>query len=393
MVWIRNTTYTAWMRVLNIIVLALLGCGEPTSGAEPDEMVLGQRFVEDQSFRRQALLDALVVTDNTYAQTRLENYAVAGGWDDLPEAAPTAVINGESITFAPVEWSPEAITDLGRRAFNFLPMRGDPRFSSVELSPADARVAGFYEAAGEDGGLVRTPTGELAWTCATCHSSSVNGQFVSARAKPDLDVGALYRIAGRPNSTVETWGPGRIDPSDDQVNNPSNIPDLRVVRFQDRLHWTGGIQNSLEALAIRVDTLLIVSSYFKTRPPRQVSFAIAYYLWELGDARRAARPPAAFEQNCQRCHGDASNPEGIIAWQEVGTDANLAQSPSRGTGGYRVPTLAGVGTRGRLTHTGQFTSPQDMFDAARDRSEGHPFGLDLNQADRQAIVDYLNSAR
>ena len=229
MVWIRNTTYTAWMRVLNIIVLALLGCGEPTSGAEPDEMVLGQRFAEDQSFRRQALLDALVVTDNTYAQTRLENYAVAGGWDDLPEAAPTAVINGESITFAPVEWSPEAITDLGRRAFNFLPMRGDPRFSSVELSPADARVAGFYEAAGEDGGLVRTPTGELAWTCATCHSSSVNGQFVSGRAKPDLDVGALYRIAGRPNSTVETWGPGRIDPSDDQVNNPSNIPDLRVV--------------------------------------------------------------------------------------------------------------------------------------------------------------------
>ncbi|MEZ4459230.1 MAG: hypothetical protein R3E66_05805 [bacterium] len=392
MVWIRNTTYTAWMRVLSIIVLVLFGCGDPTSG-EPDDMVLGQRFVDDQSFRRQALVDALVVTDNTYAQTRLENYAVAGGWDELPEAAPTAVVNGEAITFEPVEWTHEAVTDLGRRAFNFLPMRGDPRFSSVELSPAEARVAGFYEAAGEDGGLVRTSTGELAWTCATCHSSSVDGQFVPGRAKPDVDVAALYRIAGRPNATVETWGPGRIDPSDDQVNNPSNIPDLRVVRFQDRLHWTGGVQNSLEALAIRVDTLLIVSSYFKTRPPRQVSFAIAYYLWSLAEDHRAPTPPDAFLTNCARCHGDGTHPNGVVPWQEIGTDPTLAESPSRGTGGYRVPTLAGVATRGRLTHTGQFATPSEMFESGGHVGAGHPFADALSIETRREILTFLRSAR
>jgi hypothetical protein len=77
-------------------------------------------------------------------------------------------------------------------------------------------------------------------------------------------------------------------------------------------------------------------------------------------------------------------------------------SADRGTGSYRVPSLHGVGSRGPLLHDGTVPSLEAMFDPARPTTAfasrlhgqgavpGHSFGLDLADADRAALVDYLS---
>jgi hypothetical protein len=81
----------------------------------------------------------------------------------------------------------------------------------------------------------------------------------------------------------------------------------------------------------------------------------------------------------------------------------LGESAVRGTGTYRVPSLHGVGTRGPLLHDGTVPDLDAMFDPARltpaftgklhgsGAIQGHPFGLDLSDADRAALVAYLKA--
>jgi hypothetical protein len=169
---------------------------------------------------------------------------------------------------------------------------------------------------------------------------------------------------------------------------------LRAVRHQTHLHWTGGLKNSLEALAIRVETLYIVSAREQSRPPKQVAFAVAYYLWHLSSEEPTEgladhEGKKVFDTHCASCHGTIS-PE-IIPQSDIGTDDLLAVSPSRGTGHYRITSLQNVGTRGRLLHTGEFTSLDEMFDPERDRARGHIFGLDLPADERQQLLGYLKT--
>lgn len=319
---------------LSLIIIGLVAaCADtaPTSA----EIETGIQFAEDQAFRRETLLDALIFTDNTYAADRLAHYAVEEGWDNLPERSPAVLgTDLKPITFDPVPWTHEALLELGQQAFEHFPMRQDPRLDVIHTAPNEARAAGF-------------------------HLDAQGGNVAQLQ-----------------------------DPTADGVNNPSNIPDLRVVRFQDRLHWTGAVKNSLPALTIRVDTLLIESTGRTARPPRQVSFAIAYYLWHLWSPAKITAPNV-FQQTCAPCHDVGGRPNGTLSAQEVGTDIQLSMSPSRGTGQYRIPTLHGVGTRGRLLHTGEFTSIEEMFAPDRDPNLGHAFGLDLSDADRTDLLDYL----
>lgn len=92
----------------------------------------------------------------------------------------------------------------------------------------------------------------------------------------------------------------------------------------------------------------------------------------------------------------------------VGTDPRLAMKTRRGTGYYKVPSLRGVWARGPFEHMGSFAKLEDFFDPRRLKDDyvptgfvgykmksravkGHPFGLDLSEADRKALVAFLKT--
>ncbi len=381
------------------MTLLLVGCGQDYAGEDQD-IEAGRAYTSDQSFRRSVLENAIENPHNTYSAERLAKYATNPGWDDLPEYSPTVIPFGvpdaETIQFDTVEWTHEGLMEAGRLAFENYPMRTDWRFDVLLDSPERHGEAGLGQNAdGHIGGLVKdTAKPGLAWTCATCHSSVVDGDYFSGRSNENLDVSALYSMVGKPNTVVATWGPGRIDPTNDHTNNPSNVPDLRAVRFQSHLHLSATLKNSLIALAIRVETLLIISSGETTRPPRDLAFAIAYYLWNIESPTplESGKGRDVFRKNCSSCHhldGTTATP---IPIDVIGTDPILGRSPSRGTGYYRIPSLAHVGTRGRLLHDGVETSLDEFLDPTRYRRQaGHAHGTTLPLAERQALIGFLKS--
>jgi hypothetical protein len=92
----------------------------------------------------------------------------------------------------------------------------------------------------------------------------------------------------------------------------------------------------------------------------------------------------------------------------VETDPALALESRRGTGYYKVPSLIGVWNRTALMHSGNVASLEELFDPARLSDDyipkgykpgwkathavkGHPFGLELNAADKTALIAYLKS--
>jgi hypothetical protein len=94
--------------------------------------------------------------------------------------------------------------------------------------------------------------------------------------------------------------------------------------------------------------------------------------------------------------------------RRVGTDPTLATATRRGTGYYKVPSLKGLWYRGPLEHNGSVATLEDWFDAARTEPgyvptglapangsprpvPGHPFGLDLSEEDRHALIAFLRT--
>jgi hypothetical protein len=91
----------------------------------------------------------------------------------------------------------------------------------------------------------------------------------------------------------------------------------------------------------------------------------------------------------------------------VGTDPELTMNTRRGTGYYKVPSLKGVWYRGPLGHSGWVATLEDWFDPARLQPDytptgfagtegphavlGHPFGLDLPDDDKTALIAYLRT--
>ena len=80
----------------------------------------------------------------------------------------------------------------------------------------------------------------------------------------------------------------------------------------------------------------------------------------------------------------------------------------RGTGYYKVPSLKGVWYRSMFGHSGWYATLEDWFDpkrlqenyeptgfkpyGARSYSvKGHPFGLDLSEEDRRALIAFLKT--
>jgi hypothetical protein len=97
-----------------------------------------------------------------------------------------------------------------------------------------------------------------------------------------------------------------------------------------------------------------------------------------------------------------------IAPFSVGTDPNMTLKTRRGTGYYKVPSLKGVWYRSMFGHSGWCASLDDWFDPKRLEDDyeptgfkpygtqryqvkGHPFGLDLSEEDRRALIRFLKT--
>lgn len=373
---------TRWALVLTLLAGCRGTAPEPSIADPADPIELGRLYVSSQAYRRSVLERSLVNPDNEYSALRLEEYAVPGGWDDLDVWAPTVVpltVGGdaEPVSDWSVEWTHEGLMAAGKRAFSNFPMRTDPRLEP--LRGAKTPTAGFWldPATGRVGGLVQVKD-ELAWTCTTCHArTDANGVLELRAPNSDIDIAELYRLGGRNNTIVDGWRPGTLDPSNDDTDNPSTIGDLRAVRYQSHLHWAGTVRNSLAALTMRVETLLIVSRA-TNRPPREVAFAIAYYLWS-STAKPQADGSELFDTNCGTCHHADGSVGPPLPWV-------VDVHPARGTGYHRTPSLVGVGDRGRLLHDGSIASLTDLLDSG---PSWHRYGHNLESAQREELAQWV----
>lgn len=397
-----------------------------------------RRFVDDAAERRRALEDSLLFTDNTYATERLQNYARQPGWDDLPVFDPEVArvrldgagaliaedfatwsgrLDDRSASERPANGRPEANAmtaddwvAAGRAAFYTYPAQ---RFTELE---GIARVGQVTEQRWLDAfgvwrdaerrlsvAAVRYADGStgLAYTCASCHAQVDEHGEVREGAPSVIDVSVFSSVK---------WGPGKVDVTADQTVNPVAIADLRATRVQRRMHHSGNVANSLMALAVRVETLLITNNHNAVRPPREVAFALAVYIWSLGEeaARRASglslagvdeqRGAAIFDARCASCHQGEWGEGEWAAVDAVGTEPLVATSSARGTGGYRVPALLGFQER-PLTHearrgglevwlAGDSEAPDDANDGHAARVGGAPLAYE----ELTALGTYLRAA-
>jgi mono/diheme cytochrome c family protein len=409
-----------------------------------------RRFVENRAFRRAVLEASLVEPNNGYSRLRLDRYALADGWDTLPIWNPPvraatlgdvgAFADGPFRASSPEEgtlaalvalsaneessaYSRGELVELGRRAFEEWPVQLDSATGSLMESIELVREYGLWVDDRERvGGLVRVAladgTERFAVTCATCHAradeaaNGDDGALTHGATNDSFDFGhAKYREAreaGKPEDgrllELQEWGPGQVDVTADDTLNATAITDLRAVRYHTHLHWAGTIKNSVAALAVRIDTLLITSSGSVVRAPRQVAYALAAYLWSLGEGGgegggESGEPVASdsdsggkalFDDHCSDCHRADGTTAEPVALEEIGTDRAVGLSPERTTGAYRVPSLWGVGDRRQFMHDGKIRSLEAMFDPARlDEIPGHEYGLELSSSERTALLRYV----
>ena len=171
------------------------------------------------------------------------------------------------------------------------------------------------------------------------------------------------------------------------------------------------------------------------RPPDAAVYAMALWLWSLDPAPsphavddEARRGQAVFEaEGCAKCHKPPSYTDGLlvpvpgfdppkddrtarlhVAERRVDTDPGLALRTRKGTGYYRTPTLRGLWYRGLFGHSGEVSSLEDWFDERRLHGDyvptgwrgpgvkaravpGHEFGLDLEAADKRALIAFLKT--
>ena len=165
------------------------------------------------------------------------------------------------------------------------------------------------------------------------------------------------------------------------------------------------------------------------------AYALSRYLYTLKPMANPVRAPQPIidrgkvlfeEESCIDCHTPpfySSNKlapvPGFTPTKEdrakydildigVKTDPGVALHSRRGTGYYKVPSLAGVWNRPVLMHSGYVNSLEEMFNPARQQDDfipsgfnpnidkpfavkGHSFGLGLPAEDRKALIAFLRT--
>ncbi len=168
-----------------------------------------------------------------------------------------------------------------------------------------------------------------------------------------------------------------------------------------------------------------------TRYSDEQLYALALYLYSLQpppnpnkfDARARRGQQIFQQQGCAGCHtpplytnnkitpalgfkipADLRQTDNILD-TSVATDPTLTLKTRRGTGFYKVPSLRGVWYRNAFGHTGAADSLEEWLDPARLQPnyvpkgfhldsgpiQGHPFGLNLKPADKQALIAFLKT--
>jgi hypothetical protein len=192
-------------------------------------------------------------------------------------------------------------------------------------------------------------------------------------------------------SANRRWGPGRVDISPDGLENPTAIADLRALRFQTHLNRAATLRNSPIGLSIRIETGMIVTSGGVVRPPREMTFAMALYLWSLGaNLPELGGSPGrrVYDRECAGCHIPPSlaGPPTLVS--KVGTNPIIGESPIRRTGFYQTTSLRGVGDRARFLADGAVRDLPSLIDPARE-APGHHYGFDLDPDERAALLSLL----
>ncbi len=418
---------------------------EPAIGS--DEWVLreGQRFLGDTAYRRAALERGLTNHDNVYSRVRLQAYGHGTrGWDKLPVWNPrsmpvTAALAArlERGEMPAVTADHETLWDgtqpttmagwvaLGRRVFFEYPMRAEVFMAYGLTKPKLAAAVGIERTSdGDVPGLVvfmnvdgKTRVGI---TCAVCHSTVREGELVAGSARRSFDYGRLrlayfaetgeYLEPGLA-TRMASWGPGRADVTEDDDEDPVTIPDLWGLRAMSWLTQAGTIRHeSPIALAIRQETQLTDSNHAMVRPPRELAWALAMYIYSLtppatvtSPSPQLARGEVLFSEHCGGCHANPARGGRVIPAAVIGTNPALALGRGRGTGGYRVPPLVQVRDGAPYLHDGSVASLDELLSPARLDAmyragrlgpgpiPGHRAGTDLSPADRAALITFLKT--
>jgi cytochrome c5 len=422
----------------------------PAPWSDPWLEAEAERYLDDPEFRRAALEASLRNRANQYSRKRLGAYGLGDrGWDLLPEWVPAvAPITDEAVAIlretgelpqprsAPPLWDrdrPEQLADwvaLGERVFFEYPLRAEVFARHALANPALAQAVGLRaDVDGRWPGVVAFADLDgqtrVGITCALCHvgevgelgEASPREPLVVGRAHRRLDYGrmrlAYYRDTGAPidpdlAARMASWGPGRADITDDDDADPVAIPDLWRIRELRDLTQAATLEHAHPAaLAIRQETQLLHANRERARPPRELAWALAMYVYSLEPpARDDARTPdstgrAIFERECVRCHRDATGSGPPMLAKLVGTDPALASGHARGTGLYRPAPLVRVADAGPYLHDGAVESLEELFGTARFEPDyrggtrgpgpvgGHRFGVDLAPAERAALLEYL----
>lgn len=432
------------MRALVVAAALGLGCrGRPSPAPTPapvaaerwsDAWLLdeGRRYLDDPAHRRRSLEASLTNPDNTYSRQRLDHYARGtSGWDLLPAWNPVSVaVTTPSLDGVAPLWDGRRPTTvagwaaLGREVFFRYPLRAEVYAEHALAHPPLDRDVGIVRAPdGSVPGVVRfrDVDGEprVGITCALCHTDLRHGALVEGRARRSFDYGrmrlAYHADTGAPVEPdlarrMRTWGPGRADVTEDRDEDPVAIPDLWGLRDQQYLTQAGTIRHvGPAALAIRQETQLLHSNHERVRPPRELAWALAVYLYGLGapprptgDPALAARGAAIVDEQCRECHSNPAGGGPLVTAARVGTDPALADGHGRGTGRYRPPALIAVGEAGPYLHDGTVATLEALFSVARMQPtfqgvrsvgavRGHPWGTELSTGDRSALLAWLGS--
>ena len=145
----------------------------------------------------------------------------------------------------------------------------------------------------------------------------------------------------------------------------------------------------------------------QARPPAMVALGLALYLRSLAPPPPpvvgSGRGQALFAARCQGCHAPPDYAGEPVALSVIGTDLAAGRSRERGTLSYRTPTLRAVAARSALLHDGRLRDLQALFDPDRLRDSytgalhgdgpvpGHSYGLELPDADRAALIEFLQT--
>jgi mono/diheme cytochrome c family protein len=262
-------------------------------------------------------------------------------------------------------------------------------------------------------------------TCALCHTTVEGGDVTVGRARRDFDYGgmrlAYHRDTGAPldaelAARMATWGPGRADITEDDDQDPVAIPDLWRLRELGALTQAATLRHASLgddaplALAIRQETQILHANRERTRPPRELAWALAMFLYSLEPPPRATVADAAadrgrtiFDRDCAGCHADPGGSGPPVPAADIGTDPALARGASRGTGLYRPAPLTRVADAAPYLHHVVVPDLEDMFSDARLRADytrgahgpgavpGHTHGTELPPAQRADLIAYLRT--